>query len=251
MQLHEMEKLIDKMLSTEFERYATADLNRPLEDGVYETESVIAEEDKLVCIVMGLLRKKNFSFVSSYKEEAIVTIRAIIKQLVIEVIASSDVELCLTGAGEESQSLSISEWVALLRKATIALLTILQRIRSVTGIMRQTAAAAAGGNVQADNIIAAGSVNLIDSEAFLTAADYSHVVEQLDNLLMALCHYCHERCANLVSSQSLEKAVATADELEQLTGIVEEFCRGCEEICGAPSVPLRVSFYINLKFNIH
>jgi vacuolar protein sorting-associated protein 54 len=25
-----MERLIDKMLSTEFERYATADLNRPL-----------------------------------------------------------------------------------------------------------------------------------------------------------------------------------------------------------------------------
>lgn len=29
-QLLEMERLIDKMLSTEFERYATADLNRPL-----------------------------------------------------------------------------------------------------------------------------------------------------------------------------------------------------------------------------
>lgn len=29
-QLVEMEKLIDKMLSTEFERFATADLNRPL-----------------------------------------------------------------------------------------------------------------------------------------------------------------------------------------------------------------------------
>lgn len=30
-QLLEMERLIDKMLSTEFERYATADLNRPLD----------------------------------------------------------------------------------------------------------------------------------------------------------------------------------------------------------------------------
>lgn len=29
-QLTEMEKLVDKMLSTEFQRYATADLNRPL-----------------------------------------------------------------------------------------------------------------------------------------------------------------------------------------------------------------------------
>jgi hypothetical protein len=31
-QLLEMERLIDKMLSTEFERYATADLNRPLDE---------------------------------------------------------------------------------------------------------------------------------------------------------------------------------------------------------------------------
>lgn len=30
-QLTEMEKLVDKMLSTEFQRYATADLNRPLD----------------------------------------------------------------------------------------------------------------------------------------------------------------------------------------------------------------------------
>lgn len=31
-QLTEMERLVDKMLFTEFQRYATADLNRPLND---------------------------------------------------------------------------------------------------------------------------------------------------------------------------------------------------------------------------
>ncbi|XP_004519338.1 vacuolar protein sorting-associated protein 54 [Ceratitis capitata] len=241
MQLTEMEKLIDKMLTTEFERYATADLNRPLCDVLNETESVCAEEDKLVCIVMGLLRKKNFSFVTSYKDEAIVTIRAIIKQLVIEVIASSDAEVCLTGAGEEAQSLSISEWIALLKKATVALLTVLQRIRAVTGIMRQTTDAAAGRCGPAASGAQEGGVNLIDSEAFLTAADHANVTERLDGLLIAVCNYCHERCVNLVSTQSLERAVATADDIEQLTAIVNEFSAGCEEICGAASVPLKVA----------
>ncbi|XP_067620743.1 vacuolar protein sorting-associated protein 54 isoform X2 [Eurosta solidaginis] len=241
MQLTEMEKLIDKMLTTEFERYATADLNRPLSDVLNETESVCAEEDKLVCIVMGLLRKKNFSFVNTYKEEAIVTIRAIIKQLVIEVIASSDAEICLTGAGEEAQSLSISEWIALLKKATVALLTVLQRIRAVTGIMRQTADAAAGRCCGAEGQSQESAVNLIDSEAFLTTADYEQVTERLEELLFAVCNYCHERCANLVSTQSLERAVATADEVEKLTAIVDEFSAGCEDICGAPSVPLKVA----------
>ncbi|XP_036321490.1 vacuolar protein sorting-associated protein 54 [Rhagoletis pomonella] len=241
MQLTEMEKLIDKMLTTEFERYATTDLNRPLSDVLNETESVCSEEDKLVCIVMGLLRKKNFSFVTAYKDEAIVTIRAIIKQLVIEVIASSDAELCLTGAGEEAQSLSISEWIALLKKATVALLTILQRIRAVTGIMRQTTDAAAGRCGGVEGVAQDSAVNLIDSEAFLTAADHTQVTERLEELLVTVCNYCHERCANLVSTQSLERAVATVDEVGQLTAVVDEFSAGCEEICGAPSVPLKVA----------
>ncbi|XP_053958794.1 vacuolar protein sorting-associated protein 54 [Anastrepha ludens] len=241
MQLTEMEKLIDKMLTTEFERYATSDLNRPLSDVLNETESVCAEEDKLVCIVMGLLRKKNFSFVTVYKEEAIVTIRAIIKQLVIEVIASSDAELCLTGAGEEAQSLSISEWIELLKKATVALSTVLQRIRAVTGIMRQTADAAAGRCGSAAGVAQESAVNLIDSEAFLNSADHAHVTERLEELLVAVCNYCHERCANLVSTQSLQRSVATANEVEQLTAIVDEFSAGCEEICGTASVPLKVA----------
>jgi vacuolar protein sorting-associated protein 54 len=35
-----MERLIDKMLSTEFERYATADLNRPLDEDQQILEGV-------------------------------------------------------------------------------------------------------------------------------------------------------------------------------------------------------------------
>jgi hypothetical protein len=35
-----MERLIDKMLSTEFERYATADLNRPLSEDQQVLEGV-------------------------------------------------------------------------------------------------------------------------------------------------------------------------------------------------------------------
>lgn len=81
------------MLNTDFEKFSTADLNRPL----LELDSRVLDEDKLVCIISGLLRKKNLNFIDSYKDEAITTIRALIKQLVIEVIASGDNEICLTG----------------------------------------------------------------------------------------------------------------------------------------------------------
>uniref|UniRef100_A0A1A9W025 Vacuolar protein sorting-associated protein 54 n=1 Tax=Glossina brevipalpis TaxID=37001 RepID=A0A1A9W025_9MUSC len=247
MQLEEMEKLIDKMLTSEFVRYVTGDLNRPLSDMLKETDSTCAEEDKLVCIVMGLLRKKNFNFVDTYKDEAIVTIRAIIKQQIIEFISRSETEICLTGTGEEVQDLSISEWISLLGKVTVALLTILERVKAVTMIMRQTTTAAAGGSnhgIQSMGVNNETAVNLIDSEAFLTESDQEYVDQKLIELLEVVCQYCHERCANLVASQSLEKATATAEEIHRLALLVEEFSDGCEDMCGIPTVPLKMALKV-------
>ncbi|XP_022224248.2 vacuolar protein sorting-associated protein 54 [Drosophila obscura] len=238
MQLSEMEKLIDKMLTTEFERYAASDLNRPLTpEGLLETDSVCAEEDKLVAIVMGLLRKQNFSFVQSYQQEAIATIRAIIKQLLIEVLArsDSDQEISLTGAGEQALELTLPEWIALLQRSSQALTSILERIKAVVGIMQQTADAAVG---------AQDTVNLIDSEAFLSAGHHEQLRSQLQLLLQAVCHYCHERCANIVSPQSLERSSASEQELSQLSDIVEQFSETTKSICGVASVPLQLALKV-------
>ncbi|XP_017105711.2 vacuolar protein sorting-associated protein 54 [Drosophila bipectinata] len=237
MQLSEMEKLIDKMLTTEFERYAASDLNRPLTDALRETDSVCAEEDKLVAIVMGLLRKQNFTFVQSYQQEAIATIRAIIKQLLIEVLArsDSDQEISLTGHGEQALELTLPEWIALLQRSSQALVSILERIKAVVGIMQQTADAAVG---------AQDAVNLIDSEAFLSPAHHEQLRSQLQQLLQAVCHYCHERCANIVSPQSLEKSSASEQELTQLSEIVDQFGETTRSICGVASVPLQLALKV-------
>lgn len=239
MQLGEMEKLIDKMLTTEFERYAATDLNRPLSDADLESDSVCAEEDKLVAIVMGLLRKQNFTFVQSYQQEAIATIRAIIKQLLIELLSRGDHELCLTGAGEQALDLTLPEWLAMLQRASHALIAVLERIKAVVSIMQQTTDAAAGGVNPHEH-----AVNLIDSEAFLSAAHHEQLSAQLQQLLQAVCHYCHERCANIVSPQSLERCAATEQELLQLSQVVQEFSEATLSICNAPSVPLQLALKV-------
>ncbi|XP_055593083.1 vacuolar protein sorting-associated protein 54 [Uranotaenia lowii] len=233
-QLNEMERLIDKMLTTDFERYSTADLNRPLakENGFEAVEKVL-EEDKLICIISGLLRKGSLDFIDTYKEEAITTVRAVVKQLVIEVIASGEAEVCLTGAGEEAQSLSLSEWIILLESATITLLKLLKRVRAVHDVMQQTADASAGKLTD--------DVTFMDTEAFLSSKDHEVVQTKLSNLLQSVCNYCHERCANLVSNQSLEKSSVSAEQIQQLTEIVERFSDGCEKVCGIQSVPLKMA----------
>ena len=98
-QLSEMQRLIDKMLSAEFERYATADLNRPLGDDIEVLEGVFINkrsklstsnlnllQDKLVSIVYGMLRQKHFNFIDKYKEEAFTTIKAVVKQVLKVII---------------------------------------------------------------------------------------------------------------------------------------------------------------------
>lgn len=227
LQLKEMEKLIDKMLTTDFERYSTADLNRPL----LEVDDRVLDEDKLVSIISGLLRKKNFHFIDDYKDEAIMTIRALIKQLLIELLASSDAEICLTGAGEEAQSLTLQEWIVLLQTATVSLLKIMKRIRLIHDVMLHVTDCSAGRFTEDINY-------LPESDTFLTLTDHNYIENKLTNLLQSVCNYCHERCANLVSNQSLEKYSGTLEEMEKLSHIVEEFCNGCEEVIGIKSIPL-------------
>lgn len=227
-ELKELEKIIDKMLMTEFEKYTSSDLNRPLLD----TDSRVLDEDKLISIISGLLRKKNFSFIDLYKDEAIMTIRALIKQLVIEVIATSDAEICLTGSGEEAQSLSLQEWILLLDTATISLLKLLKRIRLVHDVMLHVTNSSAGKGIDEE------LAYLNDSETFLSTTDHDCIENKLTNMLQSVGNYCHERCANLVSNQSLEQYSGSLEEMEKLSQIVEEFCSGCEEVIGNKSIPL-------------
>lgn len=236
-QLVEMERLIDKMLATDFEKYSTIDLSRPLSDD--EDSERVFDEDKLICIISGLLRQKNFSFIDTYKDEAIVAIRAMIKQLVIEVIATGDDERCLTGTGEVSQCLTISEWTVLLQKATVLLLRLLRRIKAVLTVMHQISEASSVGGGREFN--GNGESTLDDSfdvDTFLTEVDHKKIEEKLNDVMHSICNYCHERCANLISSQSLEKHVATAEEIQALCNTVRMFSRGCEDLSGTQRIPL-------------
>lgn len=115
-QLKEMSRLIDKMLSTEFERYAAADLHRPI-----DAPMEVLEPDRLVSLTAGLLHQNQLHFLDIYKQEAVTAIQALLKQLLIEQLAEveDDMEHCLTGSGEEaSPTLDASHWLTALSSAT-------------------------------------------------------------------------------------------------------------------------------------
>ncbi|XP_058809488.1 vacuolar protein sorting-associated protein 54 isoform X2 [Phymastichus coffea] len=257
-QLSEMEKLINKMLYTEFERYATADLNRPL-DG----DNTVLDGDKLVSIISGLLRQKHFQFIDTYKEEAITTVRAVTKQQVIEALADSDCCSDQQAAALEVAGLSLNDRLKLLDHTIQSLTYLLYRIRAVQNVMKDTADMAAGKTIPERS-----SEPLMDR--LLSDEHHMRVTTKLSDMLTAVCDYCHERLGTLVSaspnenekekntSETSNKSVdketttwndkswlnerATTAQVCKLAYIVEGFTNTCEKLCGKQCIALRSAF---------
>ncbi|XP_003705328.2 VPS54 subunit of GARP complex scat [Megachile rotundata] len=264
-QLTEMEKLVDKMLSTEFQRYATADLNRPLGG-----ENIVLDGDKLVSIISGLLRQKQFQFVDTYKEEAVTTIRAVTKQRVIEALAASDCCSDQQAAALEVGGLSLAERLTLLHNAIQSLTFLLMRIKAVHNVMQDTVDLAAGR-------VCDGSFDDAIPDRLLTPAEHSRVTTKLNDMIISICDYCHERMGNLLSAGTNDKDKlqnekdksnnensnnkmeekedqnwndksswlskrATTYQVCQLANLVEEFTETCEKLCGKQCTGLRSAF---------
>ncbi|CAH1122580.1 unnamed protein product [Ceutorhynchus assimilis] len=242
-QLKEMSKLIDKMLSTEFERYAAADLHRPL-----SSDEGVLEQDRLVSLVAGLLRQNHLQFLEIYRQEAVTAAQALLKQLMIEQLADAEDELNeLTGSGEVAPTMDPAHWLKVLKLGSEALGKLMYRVKAVHEVIKETADVS-GGLIENANISAAGS------EHFLSQEDHAQVTSKLKSLLTSVCDYCNERLAALVSTQS-DKNNISAHQVAELAKIVEEFTNLCEDICGKQSAALKAAFKIQAgnyvhKFNI-
>ncbi|XP_015608424.1 vacuolar protein sorting-associated protein 54 [Cephus cinctus] len=264
-QLKEMERLVDKMLSTEFERYATADLNRPLGE-----ESIVLDGDKLVSIISGLLRQKHFLFVDTYKEEAITTVRAVTKQRVIEALTASDCCSDQQAAALEVGGLSLAERLTLLHNSIQSLTSLLHRVKAVHDVMLDTADMSAGR-------LPDGSVDNSLTDCLLSDDEYAKIKSKLSEMLISVCDYCHERLGQLLSASANEKEKiqierdksandtvankqaesdsqvrsdkgswlserATTAQVCQLASMVEGFTETCEKLCGRQCSALRSAF---------
>ncbi|XP_014471073.1 PREDICTED: vacuolar protein sorting-associated protein 54 isoform X2 [Dinoponera quadriceps] len=222
-QLTEMEKLVDKMLSTEFQRYATADLNRPLGG-----ENTVLDGDKLVSIISGLLRQKHFQFVDTYKEEAVTTIRALTKQRVIEALAASDCCSDQQAAALEVGGLSLTERLNLLHSTIQSFTYLLLRVkvRDLESLyffllflwIRITHA----GTNEKDKFHN-------DKDKVIGDASQSHKSDDKEY-----------QAWNDKGSWLSERA--TTAQVCQLANMVEEFTHACEKLCGKQCTALRSAF---------
>lgn len=224
-QLTEMKRLIHKMLSNEFQRFIVSDLNRPSKDN-----SDIPDRDKIVSIVSGILRLKEFDFLDTFKVEAMTSIQATIKQCVIEIISERDgnTEIVLRGSNADNTWLLYSESIIFLQKVTPNLMKLFIRILSLTNLIVE--------------ISQMGDVTGSDIEEMWTQEELTLIEEKLKKVIVYLSDYCNERCANLIMAKNdKEFSLSDMSQLSILSNLIEDFCSECENITGHYSNAMKLA----------
>lgn len=141
-QLAELGKLVDKMIHSDFLRYATSDLTRPLTD-----DETIIEEERLVAIILGMLRLKKHSFINVYHEEAFNLVKALVKQSVVESISNpenSESDCTSLSLSEQVRLLGFEKWMDLVNNILFKLKKLLKRVKAVHTVMCDAVTIVAG-----------------------------------------------------------------------------------------------------------
>ncbi|KAG8190353.1 hypothetical protein JTE90_022002 [Oedothorax gibbosus] len=242
-QLAEMEKVIGKMMVTDFVRYITADLNRP------HTEHLVMEEERLIAIVFGMLRQNHYRFVQTFKEECFTTIDATVKQTVIEVVSQADefdMESNTGNLAEQLRSLNFQKWIETLQLIMKNLHFLLQRIQALYQVMDDALDVAAGyiSNVATDdNFQRCRTLHFMESEIMISEQDYLKIKPNLKDVLCSVCDYAHDCCSKVLSGKAKDGALDKLNmpEFFLLTKCIEEFQQQSEAISGKQSTGLRLS----------
>ncbi|XP_078674296.1 vacuolar protein sorting-associated protein 54-like isoform X2 [Branchiostoma floridae x Branchiostoma belcheri] len=141
LQLCELERVIDRMMQEDFQRYAVENLARPTEDG-----DQLFEEERLTSLVYGLLRQHRFEFLEMMREEAATAIKAGIKQTVAEYVSQIDTidNESVGSLADQMRMLNFQQWLEMLGEVFSKLLLLVSRVKMTAAVIQGVIHLAAG-----------------------------------------------------------------------------------------------------------
>lgn len=241
-QLTEMERVIERIMATDFLDFAINILNQP-----YSEDVKLLEEEKLLAVVLGLLRQKKSDFLSLYKTEAFSLIKKMIKQTAHDAMPEEvEIEVAEEQSakfGDYIRSLDHSEWLMVLEAVFCVIHQILKNMRTIHDGLASVFALAAG--IKKENILSNGDDNYLLMEgnmnAFLDKSEGEKLTRESKDLLCKACELAQSRCSKIILMRSKEGALdkLSSKDFVILARIVERFVLDCETVSGKKSLNLR------------
>jgi len=262
-QLAELERVIERMMEADFVEFASANLSRTTEDD-FSGEDLV-DEDRLMSVLFGLLRKQKYHFLHPYRDEAYSTIKATIRQTVQDVVAeTNDNEEEGQSIADTVRSLDFLQWMEMLKKVFNTSLRVLRRMEVLHSSIVRVLVMAAGGaksllpsaheelenlhvlKPEADFLIKPVCSGM---EILISASDCHKLTQESKELLCAACEMAQLRCAKLINVRGKAGHLdsLTSSEFVALTRMVEDFVLDCEQICGRQSHSLRATLLTQAK----
>uniref|UniRef100_A0A7M5WYY1 Vacuolar protein sorting-associated protein 54 n=1 Tax=Clytia hemisphaerica TaxID=252671 RepID=A0A7M5WYY1_9CNID len=254
-QLTEMQKVIERMMATDFLDFAVTILNQP-----YAEDVKPLEEEKLLAVVLGLLRQKKSDFLSLYKAEAFSIIKKSIKQAAHDAMPE-DVEVEVSEEqsakfGDFIRSLDHNEWLMVLEAVFCVVLQILKNMRVIHDGLVSVFALAAG--IKKEHVLSQNNEPSNDNEymlvednmnAFLDESDCEKLTKESKDLLCKACELAQSRCSKIIIMRSKDGSLdrLSSKDFVTLARIVERFALDCEGVSGRQSHNLRGTLLTQAK----
>lgn len=257
-QLAELERVIERMMEADFVEFATANLTRTSEDDM-ENEGLV-DEDRLVSVLFGLLRKHKLHFLHLYRDEAYATIKSTVRQTVQDIVTDSkENEEESPSITDAMRGLDFLQWMNMLKEVFNASLCVLRRMKVLHQSIVRVLMIAAGGvathfdpdDLESFGIPESDFLQPVCSgvDILISTTDCKKLTQESKELLCAGCEMAQLRCAKLINVRGKAGYLDSLSSAEfvRLTRMVEDFVMDCEKICGRQSHSLRATLLSQAK----
>ena len=247
-QLCEMERMIYNMIEADFVKFTLSTLT--IDDKTFS--EIEDDTDRIICILFGLLRKKNLNFLQTYKSESNTMMKAKIKQIIAEQLyhVNFDGDLKLD---EQIRSLAPVTAVMLIEKVFEGITKLLTKMGITNKLIKCVITSAANKPVPEELLEsfsdhAKATLNSQkDPEvcSLLSDSDFTRMMAESNDVVVTSCEIAQSQCIKILTLRQ-QRNSAAHERLDQnnhikLSRLVETFAVTCEKLTNRSSHPIRAS----------
>ena len=247
-QLCEMERMIYNMIEADFVKFTLSTLT--IDDKTFS--EIEDDTDRIICVLFGLLRRKNVNFLQAYKSESNTMMKAKIKQIIAEQLYDVNFEGDLK-LDEQIRSLPPVTAVMLIEKVFEGITKLLTKMGITNKLIKCVITSATNKPVPEELLEtfsdhAKSTLNSQkdpDVSALLSEADYTRMMAESNDVLITSCEIAQSQCIKILTLRQ-QRHTAANERLDQnnhikLSRLVENFAVTCEKLTNKSSHPIRAS----------